>query len=275
MVLARLPRLRSGADPADRVRRHLPRRRGRRASSTPPTRRPRPGAARRDPVRGVLPLADRPVGPRARPSGPPGCTRSPCSGCTRRPSCSATTRWARGEEAVRRVVAQLDAHLEEPLLDCLARDALGRPVPAGGLTAGRRGVPGHARRPHLPRRPLLAGRRGRPRRSGTWGVATGHPRIVVGVLGRHRARRRGQRARWLRRRPPPARRPLRLSRIGLRKRGALARPTGQTQAAAGAYPAGVLMERPRKRTPAPGWHRPRGGGGRVVGGVVAAVPATG
>jgi phytoene dehydrogenase-like protein len=30
-------------------------------------------------------------------------------------------------EAVRRVVAQLDAHLEEPLLDCLARDAHGEP----------------------------------------------------------------------------------------------------------------------------------------------------
>ena len=48
-------------------------------------------------------------------------------------------------EAVRRVVAQLDAHLEEPLLDCLARDASGEPVPAGGVAAGRRGVPGHAR----------------------------------------------------------------------------------------------------------------------------------
>ena len=31
------------------------------------------------------------------------------------------------EEAVRRVLAQLDAHLEEPLADCLARDAQGRP----------------------------------------------------------------------------------------------------------------------------------------------------
>ena len=30
-------------------------------------------------------------------------------------------------EAVRRVVAQLDAHLAEPLMDCLARDAQGRP----------------------------------------------------------------------------------------------------------------------------------------------------
>ena len=62
-------------------------------------------------------------------------------------------------EAVRRVVAQLDAHLEEPLLDCLARDADGRALPAGGLAAGRRGVAGHAGRAHLPRRPRLAGRR--------------------------------------------------------------------------------------------------------------------
>ena len=33
-----------------------------------------------------------------------------------------------------------------------------RALPAGGLPAGRRGVPGHAGRAHLPRRPVLAGR---------------------------------------------------------------------------------------------------------------------
>ena len=43
---------------------------------------------------------------------------------------------------------------------------------------------------------------------GTWGVATDHPRIVAGVLRRHRARRGGQRPRRLRGRPPPARRPI-------------------------------------------------------------------
>ena len=184
MVLARLPRLRSGADPATALRRHLPRRRGR----GPARRRVRAGrrraAARRHPVRGVLPLADRPVGPRAGRAGRPGCTRSPCSGCTPRPSCSAAIPVGTRQEAVRRVVAQLDAHLEEPLLDCLARDAAGRAVPAGGLTAGRRGVAGHARRPHLPRRPVLAGRRRRRR-------------------GRHLGRRdRRTRGSW--RRPPAA-----------------------------------------------------------------------
>ena len=84
-------------------------------------------AARRHPVRGLLPLADRPVDPRAGRAG----RRAPHAHAVRpahaRPSCSAPTRRATRDEAVRRVVAQLDAHLEEPLLDCLARDARRRP----------------------------------------------------------------------------------------------------------------------------------------------------
>jgi phytoene dehydrogenase-like protein len=85
-------------------------------------------------------------------------------------------------EAVRRVVAQLDAHLEEPLLDCLARDAAGEPclqaaspvdveeslaMPGGHIFHGDLAWPVAASRAE----------------AGTWGVATGHPRIVAASSG--------------------------------------------------------------------------------------------
>jgi phytoene dehydrogenase-like protein len=85
-------------------------------------------------------------------------------------------------EAVRRVVAQLDAHLEEPLLDCLARDAAGEPclqaaspldveeslaMPGGHIFHGDLAWPVAATADEV----------------GTWGVATGHPRIVAASSG--------------------------------------------------------------------------------------------
>jgi phytoene dehydrogenase-like protein len=85
-------------------------------------------------------------------------------------------------EAVRRVVAQLDAHLEEPLLDCLASDASGNPclqaaspldvesslaMPGGHIFHGDLSWP------------VAAG----PEQVGTWGVATDHPRIVAASSG--------------------------------------------------------------------------------------------
>ena len=85
-------------------------------------------------------------------------------------------------EAVRRVVAQLDAHLEEPLLDCLARDATGEPclqaaspldveaslaMPGGHIFHGDLAWPVAASREEV----------------GTWGVATEHPRIVAASSG--------------------------------------------------------------------------------------------
>ncbi len=85
-------------------------------------------------------------------------------------------------EAVRRVVAQLDAHLEEPLLDCLARDAAGEPclqaaspldveaslaMPGGHIFHGDLSWPVAATDDQV----------------GTWGVATGHPRIVAASSG--------------------------------------------------------------------------------------------
>jgi phytoene dehydrogenase-like protein len=85
-------------------------------------------------------------------------------------------------EAVRRVVAQLDAHLEEPLLDCLARDATGElclqaaspldveaslAMPGGHIFHGDLAWPVAATKEDV----------------GTWGVATAHPRIVSASSG--------------------------------------------------------------------------------------------
>lgn len=86
------------------------------------------------------------------------------------------------EEAVRRVVAQLDEHLTEPLADCLARDAEGRPclqasspldveaslaMPGGHIFHGDLSWP-------------VARTDGE---AGTWGVATAHPRVVAASSG--------------------------------------------------------------------------------------------
>jgi phytoene dehydrogenase-like protein len=85
-------------------------------------------------------------------------------------------------EAVRRVVAQLDAHLEEPLLDCLARDADGEPclqaaspldVEASLAMPGGHIFHGDLAWPVAPS----------PDDVGSWGVATGHPRIVAASSG--------------------------------------------------------------------------------------------
>ena len=85
-------------------------------------------------------------------------------------------------EAVRRVVAQLDAHLEEPLLDCLERDAAGRPclqaaspldveaslaMPGGHIFHGDLSWPVATTDDEI----------------GTWGVATDHPRVVSASSG--------------------------------------------------------------------------------------------
>ncbi|SNS85866.1 Phytoene dehydrogenase-related protein [Geodermatophilus pulveris] len=85
-------------------------------------------------------------------------------------------------EAVRRVLAQLDAHLAEPLADCLARDADGRPclqasspldveaslaMPGGHIFHGDLSWPAAAT----------------PEQVGTWGVATDHPRLVAASSG--------------------------------------------------------------------------------------------
>ena len=86
------------------------------------------------------------------------------------------------EEAVRRVVAQLDAHLAEPLLDCRARDAEGRPClqAASPLDVeASLAMPGG----HIFHGDLSWPVAATPEQVGTWGVATGHPRVVAASSG--------------------------------------------------------------------------------------------
>jgi phytoene dehydrogenase-like protein len=86
------------------------------------------------------------------------------------------------EEAVRRVVTQLDAHLEEPLLDCLARDAEDRPClrAAGPLDVeAALAMPGG----HIFHGDLAWPVAERPEDVGTWGVGTGDPVVVAASSG--------------------------------------------------------------------------------------------
>ncbi|MGY1601313.1 phytoene desaturase family protein [Geodermatophilus sp. SYSU D00815] len=86
------------------------------------------------------------------------------------------------EEAVRRVVAQLDAHLAEPLEDCLARDADGRPClqAASPLdVAASLAMPGG----HIFHGDLSWPVAETAAEAGTWGVATASPRIVHASSG--------------------------------------------------------------------------------------------
>jgi phytoene dehydrogenase-like protein len=85
-------------------------------------------------------------------------------------------------EAVRRVVAQLDAHLEDPLMDCLARDAAGEPClqAASPLDVeASLAMPGG----HIFHGDLSWPVASTPEQVGTWGVETGHPRIVAASSG--------------------------------------------------------------------------------------------
>jgi phytoene dehydrogenase-like protein len=85
-------------------------------------------------------------------------------------------------EAVRRVVAQLDAHLEEPLLDCLARDAAGEPClqAASPLDVeASLAMPGG----HIFHGDLSWPVAETAERVGTWGVDSNHPRVVHASSG--------------------------------------------------------------------------------------------
>ncbi|MGY1843862.1 phytoene desaturase family protein [Modestobacter sp. SYSU DS0875] len=86
------------------------------------------------------------------------------------------------EEAVRRVVAQLDDHLTEPLADCLATDAEGRPClqAASPLDVeAALAMPGG----HIFHGDLSWPVATDPAQAGTWGVATAHPRVVAASSG--------------------------------------------------------------------------------------------
>src|SRR3954447_18066341 len=86
------------------------------------------------------------------------------------------------EEAVRRVVAQLDEHLTEPLAGCLARDAEGRPCLQASspldVEASLAMPGGHIFHGDLSW-PVAAS----PDEVGTWGVATANPRVVAASSG--------------------------------------------------------------------------------------------
>ena len=80
------------------------------------------------------------------------------------------------------MVAQLDAHLEEPLLDCLARDAHGDPClqAASPLDVeASLAMPGG----HIFHGDLSWPVARSPEEVGGWGVATDHPRIVAASSG--------------------------------------------------------------------------------------------
>ncbi|WP_448615225.1 phytoene desaturase family protein [Modestobacter sp. URMC 112] len=86
------------------------------------------------------------------------------------------------DEAVRRVVAQLDAHLAEPLADCLARDADGRPCLQASSpldVEASLAMPGG----HIFHGDLSWPVAEDPEQAGGWGVATPHPRVVAASSG--------------------------------------------------------------------------------------------
>ena len=85
-------------------------------------------------------------------------------------------------EAVRRVVAQFVAYLEEPLLSCLARDASGEPCLQASSpldVEAALAMPGG----HIFHGDLAWPVAADDEQVGTWGVETGHPRIVAASSG--------------------------------------------------------------------------------------------
>ncbi len=86
------------------------------------------------------------------------------------------------DEAVRRVVGRLDTHLAEPLADCLAIDAVGRPCLQASSPLDVEeslAMPGG----HIFHGDLAWPVADDPAQAGTWGVATAHPRVVAASSG--------------------------------------------------------------------------------------------
>ena len=169
--------------PGDRVRRHLPRRRGRR----PARRRLRPGA-RPGSCPTSIPfevychsLTDPSIlGPVERATGHHTLTlfglHTPAELYRDDPVGTRRGGGAPGGGPARRTSRGAAAGLPGPR-------RRGRPVPAGGVAAGRRGVAGDAGRAHLPRRPVLAGRRDAGGGRAPGASRRRHPRIVAASSG--------------------------------------------------------------------------------------------
>ncbi|WP_091543943.1 NAD(P)/FAD-dependent oxidoreductase [Modestobacter sp. DSM 44400] len=86
------------------------------------------------------------------------------------------------DEAVRRVLVQLDEHLTEPLTDCLAVDADGRPCLQASSpldVEASLAMPGG----HIFHGDLSWPVAATPAQVGGWGVATAHPRVVAASSG--------------------------------------------------------------------------------------------
>ena len=153
-------------------------------SSKPPTRRRRRGGSRSAAVRDLLPLADRPVDPRARAArgGRADADLLRPAHCPR--GCSRPTPTARASRAAghARVAGQRARRARR---STAWRDADGRPCVEAKTPAGPRGRAADARRQHLPPRPELAVRRERGR-VGTWGVETDDPRVLLCGAGARR-----------------------------------------------------------------------------------------
>ncbi len=79
-------------------------------------------------------------------------------------------------ELLKSTLAQLEAHLSEPLADCLATDADGRPCIEAKTPLDLERDLRAARRQHLPPRPRLPVR---PEGAGRWGVETRHANVLL------------------------------------------------------------------------------------------------
>ncbi|MCC6830500.1 MAG: NAD(P)/FAD-dependent oxidoreductase [Thermoleophilia bacterium] len=94
------------------------------------------------------------------------------------PECFAGDHDAARDAAVARCLAGLDRHLEEPIADCLAADAEGRPCLEAHTPQDLErelGMPGG----HIFHRDLSWPFADDPERAGTWGVETDRPGVVV------------------------------------------------------------------------------------------------
>ena len=202
-------------------------------------------AARRAAVRDLLPLADRPDDPRPRARGAGLPDADPVRPAHPRPAVRRATTTRRARNCWRRPSPQLDAHLAEPLADCLAADADGRPCIEAktplDLERDLRLPGGNIFHRDLAWPYAQEG-------TGRWGVETAHANVLLcgagavrgggvsGVPGHNaamavlEAARSGSRAGTVRRTPPglsPGRRPARRPRSGPRPRAAISSKTGR------------------------------------------------
>ena len=147
--------------------------------------------------RGLLPLADRPLDPRR--SSPEGMHTLTYFGVhTPGVAVRRATRRPRRSWRSQRALAAINEHLVEPIEACVARDGDGQPCIEAKIPQDIEARPGHARRPHLPRRPGLA--------VGPEPRSSGDPRPAVGRADRRRVGA-----------PVRLRRPARWRRLGHRR----------------------------------------------------------